>query len=196
MVAIQVLPSWFQPALQGMTYWIGHRRQFYCGYPIGESAFVAEFCNLIQSNLRIPELRLRCEVKFSELLRCELGEDSVLTERARADLVVEKKLKDETTRPCHIIEVKRGQALNSAVKKDLMRLVEVKRHIPDSRAFLVLVSEKGRPKKYVNEKGNAIRGRHSLDGGYFMVRRACMATTSVSRSDTAHYACVMEVFSS
>lgn len=45
------VPRWALKSLQGITYWIGHRRSLYDQYPLGESAFVAELCNLIYAHL-------------------------------------------------------------------------------------------------------------------------------------------------
>lgn len=46
-------PRWARKLLQGITYWIGHRRSLYDQYPLGESAFAAEFCNLIYAQLLV-----------------------------------------------------------------------------------------------------------------------------------------------
>jgi len=40
-------PRWTQRALQGVAYWMGHRRCLYRDYPLSEGALVAEVCNLI-----------------------------------------------------------------------------------------------------------------------------------------------------
>ena len=79
-------PSWARQALQGVTYWIGHRGCLYRHYPLAEGALVAEICNLIHANLP-DELVLNCEVQYTKLLPGE-AILSVLTQRARADLVV------------------------------------------------------------------------------------------------------------
>ncbi len=44
-------PSWVERALQGVAYWMGHRRCLYRDYPLSEGALVAEVCNLIYANL-------------------------------------------------------------------------------------------------------------------------------------------------
>ena len=60
-------PYWVQRALQGVTYWIGHRRCLYRNYRLSEGALVAEVCNLIHANLSDQKL-LMCEVQYSKLL--------------------------------------------------------------------------------------------------------------------------------
>lgn len=87
------LPVWAMQALQGVTYWIGHRRCLYRHYPLAEGALVAEICNLIHANLP-DSLTLTCEVQYSKLLpnapKPEKGgkEKQILMQRARADLVI------------------------------------------------------------------------------------------------------------
>jgi hypothetical protein len=83
-MALEDFPRWFNPALQGITYWIGHRRCVYRRYPLAEAALVAELCNLIFTHLS-PEFVLQCEVMYSSLL---VGKEMplLLTQRARADL--------------------------------------------------------------------------------------------------------------
>lgn len=189
------LPNWMRPTLQGVTYWIGLRRQFFRGHPLGEASIVAEVCNLIQSNLHDKRARkLVCEVMFSEFLPGK-EEQSVLTERARADLVVYKVEKKGSKIPRHLVEVKRANSSKKSIHNDLNRLVAVKKACPQIRTYLMVVSEKGRPKEFVNKNGRAITGKKPVEGGFYYVRRVCKASSSFSRKETAHYACVLEVFS-
>jgi len=44
-------PIWAIRALQGVTFWIGHRRCLYKQYPLAEGALVAELCNLFVADL-------------------------------------------------------------------------------------------------------------------------------------------------
>ncbi len=98
------LPLWVRRALQGVAYWIGHRRCLYKGYPLSEGALVAEVCNLIFANLP-KDYGLRCEVQYSTF-----GERHNNAKRDRADLVVYKKASSgkEKSTPKFIIEVKRA----------------------------------------------------------------------------------------
>jgi hypothetical protein len=61
-------PRWTQRALQGVAYWMGHRRCLYRDYPLSEGALVAEVCNLIYANLP-DHLELHCEVQPAPI-RC------------------------------------------------------------------------------------------------------------------------------
>jgi len=61
-------PFWAKRALQGIAFWIAHRRCFYRQHPLTEGALVAEICNLINANLRDRDLTLDCEVQVSKFL--------------------------------------------------------------------------------------------------------------------------------
>ncbi|WP_323772662.1 hypothetical protein [Alcanivorax sp.] len=195
MKKLKPLPNWMRPTLQGVTFWIGHRREFFRGHPLGEASIVAEVCNLIQANLHDKRARkLVCEVMFSEFLPGK-ERQSILTERARADLVVYKVEGKGKRIPKHIVEVKRASASKKSIRNDLDRLIAVKNELPEVRAYLMVISEKGRPDNFVNEKGRAITGKQKTKGGFYHVRRVCKASSSFSRKESAHYACVLEVFS-
>ncbi len=81
-------PVWVERALQGVTYWIGHRRCLYRDYPLSEGALVAEVCNLIHANL--PEdLQLLREVQYSTFVESD-PMPKILQGRIRADLIVSR----------------------------------------------------------------------------------------------------------
>jgi hypothetical protein len=44
-------PPWLHTALQGITFWMGHRRCFYRNHPLTEGALVAEICALVYANM-------------------------------------------------------------------------------------------------------------------------------------------------
>src|SRR5688572_19778057 len=99
------LPAWVHKALQGITYWIGHRRCLYRHYPLAEGALVAEICNLIHANLP-DRFLLKCEVQYSDFIGID-EKPTVLKERARVDLVIAQKSKKANKEPSpkFIIEV-------------------------------------------------------------------------------------------
>jgi len=172
---------------------MGHRRSIYRYYELGESAIVAEISNLIHAHLP-DKYRLKCEVQFSKFIKG--GEQSsILTERARVDLVIasvkNKKLKAE-----YIIEVKRAKASKRSITNDLQRLVAVKSNKPHVRCFLVVVSETYRPSQFVSPKGTAIHKTIKVidTDGYYKVRLVCKAASSFKRVESANYACLIEVF--
>ena len=124
---------------------------------LAEGALVAEICNLIHANL--PDSTLTCEVQYSKLLpnapKPEKGgkEKQILTQRARADLVISEGPLDFDGEPDpkFIIEVKRSSAPKSYIDADLRRLAEVSRRHPHGRAFLFLVAD-----RFVLRTGNLV----------------------------------------
>ncbi len=160
------MENWIYPALQGLAFWIGHRRSIYPHYNLGESAFVAELCNLIQAHLDSTH-RLKCEVRFSEFLK---GNDrpSILTERARADIVIDRLRKKggkgkRTLVAEAVVELKRSQCSAAVIDKDLQRLAAVKESNPTLSAYLVVIGEASRPRRFVSENGTAL-------GSFFRIK--------------------------
>jgi hypothetical protein len=189
-------PSWAERALQDEAFWIGHRQSLYSDYPLSEAAIVTEVCNLIHANLP-NEYRLKCEVQYSEFIS-DSGDGTILTERARVDLVVEDEPEETTSRPhpSFVIEVKRAGAPKAQIDKDLQRLAAVKAAIPSVRAFLFVFSEKSRPSRFVSEEGQSILGKNKVASSkaYYRVGRTWKAAKSYKSKESAHYACLIEVF--
>ena len=190
------IPRWAERALQGITHWIGHRRCVYRDYPLAEAALVAEVCNLIFANLA-DGMTLKCEVQYSSLLK---GKESptLLTQRARADLVVFEKPSDKAGEPIprFIIEVKRALAPRKQILVDLRRLAAVRQEHEELRAFMFLISEAHRPIDYVNLNGTSIKGLQKISesDGRYLVRKTFKAAQAISKIDRAQYACLLEVF--
>jgi hypothetical protein len=153
---------WVDRALQDVTYWMGHRRCLYRDYPLSEGALVAEACNLIYANL--PEaLQLLCEVQYSAFVESnEIPE--ILRGRIRADLVVAERSERKEAEPIpkFIIEVKRAAAPTRQIHADLSRLAAVCRLCPDIRAFMFLISETERLKRFVTDDDHSILGTHRI----------------------------------
>jgi hypothetical protein len=195
------LPDWVKPALQGVVFWIGHRRSFYRHHPLTEGALVAEICNLISAHLSDND-RLTCEVQYSKLLPeipkpKNINESELITEKARADLVVsEGSLDSDSKQPKFFIEVKRYSAGKSEIEMDLRRLAEVRRRYSDARAFLFVISEAKRPDHFVNEKGNSRKGERVIPNStdHYQVRNTWKAAHAFSNRERAQYACVLEVY--
>ena len=189
-------PGWLKRALLGTCFWMGHRRSMYREYPLGESAMVAELCNLLFANLP-SDLKLVCEVQYSKLLDIQ-DQETEFTEKSRVDLCVCGPLKkgDEPLNKVQcVLEVKRGSASNAAVNDDLRRLLEIKKAKPDVRAFLLLVSEGRRPTRFVTAESFAVRKRLVIPkaNGHCHVRAVMKAVPTVKSLDNAHYACAIEV---
>lgn len=189
-------PFWIERSLQGVTYWMGHRRCLYRDYPLSEGALVAEVCNLIYANLP-KELQLLCEVQYSKLLgRNRLPQ--ILQGRIRADLVVAEKAerKDKEPVPKFIIEVKRASAPAAQINGDIARLIALRRLCPNIRAFLFVISEAERPRRFVNDDGHSVRGTHEIPNcdGHYRIRRIWKAAHAFTKRDRAQYACLLEVY--
>ena len=92
-----------------------------------------------------------------------------------------------------IMEVKRQQSSLKSIKSDLERLYKVKQAKPEIRCFLLLVSQKKRPKHFVTTNGLAKRGFLSDMGIPCKVIRVCKAAASFRKEKSAHYVCLVEV---
>jgi len=192
-------PGWLKRALQGTCFWMGHRRALYRDYPLGESAMVAELCNLLFASLP-KTLKVLCEIQYSKLL--EISENETLfTEKSRVDLCVCGPLSrhdEPLNKVQYVLEVKRGSASNKAVNSDLRRLLEIKKYRPEVRAFLLVISEGKRPARFVNSESFSIKKKLPIpdSDGYCYVRAVMKAVPAVKSLDNAHYACAIEVYSS
>jgi hypothetical protein len=78
--------QWLEHALQGLPFWIGHRRSMFPHYLLPEGDLVAEACNLIQGNLP-PGLMLMPERMYRNLVSRDVPIDGVAPQE-RADLVL------------------------------------------------------------------------------------------------------------
>lgn len=189
-------PVWIDRALQGITYWIGHRRCLYRDYPLSEGALVAEVCNLIYANL--PEaLQLLCEVQYSAFVESNPMPE-MLRGRIRVDLVVAERSERKEAEPIpkFIIEVKRAAAPTRQINADLSRLAAVCGLCRNVRAFMFLISEAERPRRFVTDDGHSILGAHHIPDcdGHYRVRRTWKAAHAFTRRDRAQYACLIEVY--
>lgn len=189
-------PVWVERALQGVTYWMGHRRCLYRDYPLSEGSLVAEVCNLIHANL--PEdLQLLCEVQYSTFVESD-PMPKILQGRIRADLVVSEKSARTGFDPVpkFIIEVKRASSPAAQISADLRRLAAARRLCPDIRAFLFVISEAQLPKRFVHKEGHSLSGKHEIpkSDGYYRVRRTWKAAHAFNKRERGQYACLIEVY--
>jgi hypothetical protein len=123
----------------------------------------------------------------------------VFRRKSRADLVVAKipERNEGEPIPRYIIEVKRASASKSQINADLSRLAVARRLRADIRAFLFVISEANRPKRFVHEEGHSLSGKHPIpnsDGCYYRVRRTWKAAHAFKKRDRAQYACLIEVY--
>ena len=191
--------KWLDKPLQGLAFWIGHRRSLYHSYPLSEGALVAEVCNLIQAN-RPTGMVLLPEYEYRKLV----PKNTIIPEvakKARADLVLFHKSTERPSRSDNIslnvrlvIEVKRGSADNAKIDEDLRRLYNylcVSNN--DARALLFVISESRPPNRFVSG-GKAVRRKITIKNcdGHFLVRRTLKAARSLCKKETAHYVCLIE----
>lgn len=174
-------PSWTERLLQGTAFWVGYKSQLY-HYPLTEGAIVGEAAALLNSSLDSNYI-LDCEVMYKDL---GLKDSS----QTRADLVIRKNGGADS-----VIEVKRAKSTNKKVTEDFIRLARFHKDNPDSRCFLLLVSQKFRPSNYITEEGKAILNEIKGKTYIAKVRRACKAAASFKSKDSAHYSCLIEVVS-
>lgn len=195
-------PKWSEKALQGLAFWIGHRHSLYRDYPLTEGALVAEACNLIYANLSADEILL-CEQQYSRLM--PVGSwPKKFGPKSRADLVIATEAAKSLANRASslvphliaVVEVKRASAPRSQIDQDLKRLATFKLANLGARALLFVISEAHRPSRFVAPEGRAILGKHHIAGveAHYRVRRACKATAAFSGKESAHYACIIEVF--
>ena len=201
-VELEPWPLWAEQALQGLAFWIGHRHALYRHYPLSEGALVAETCNLVYAHLSDSET-LICEEQYRRLV--PTGHDlGAVGAKSRADLTVVRgltaaKIKEAPSIAQHVVavvEVKRASAPKAQIDYDLRRLAMFKAAVPGARALLFVVSEARRPSRFVSAEGRAILGEKPIPGSTakYRVRRACKASAAFSGKETAHYACIIEVF--
>jgi len=168
----------------------------YADYPLGESAFVAEICNLIFAHLSKDEVLL-CEVRYSALAAGQQLPPQ-FPPRSRADIVVAAApaQKGGDPSPKFVIEVKRGSAPKSEINADLKRLADIRRLVPHYRTFLFVVSEAKRPERFVTSEGQSFKGMFVIpdNEGHFRIRRTFKAAHAFKTRDTAQYASVIEVY--
>jgi hypothetical protein len=157
---------------------------------------VAELCNLLFANLPAG-LKLVCEAKYSELLVIP-DEETEFTEKSRVDLCVcgpVRKGEEPLQKVQYVLEVKRGSASTAGVNDDLRRLLELKKARPNMSTFLLLVSERRRPGRFVTAKSFAVKKKLPIPNtdGYCYVRAVMKAVPAVNSLENAHYACAVEV---
>jgi hypothetical protein len=56
-------PSWVEPALQGLAFWLGYRKQLFRHHDLPEGALVAELSTIMYAHIGQDEI-LECEYPF------------------------------------------------------------------------------------------------------------------------------------
>lgn len=195
---MRVTPPWMRSALQGIAFWVGHRRSIYSAHELTEGALTAELCNLIHAHLD-KRFRLRCEEPYTKLLPRGVTRPAVPS-KARIDLSVWERYKPDgedksRQRVLYAIEVKRATASNTLINQDLQRLAAIVEESERIRAFLCVISEGFRPKRFTTARGMRKTNAVPIEGtsSVYVVLDAKKASHIFDNRDRAHYACVLEV---
>jgi len=191
------LPNWANEVFQGLVYWIGYKQQLYNHYPIREGEIVGETLSLLSSKID-NVFRINAEVMYKHIVKD-------WDNNQRADIVISKKNKnfDYKEHALFVIEVKRKEAPEKEVDKDLERLAKLKEKNENIRCFLLYVSPNEKP-KYVNDSGTASRKIITLPKNYIaqvrLVKKALNKFYTFKDGkkvnnaiQKAHYACLIEI---
>jgi len=186
--------------MQGLAFWIGWSHERFPFWPLSEGAMVAEAQAAIAARLG-PGLSAIAEVPTKSLVS-EQEHRSHKIRSGRIDLVVIAKRggslpKGEEIRDAALalVEIKRGQAPWSEIKKDLVRLANILATMHTGcRAFLIIGCERGQsPSRFIYQ-GAALRGKYVIDGGYYRTRRVWRASSARNVGKTSHAVALVEVF--
>jgi hypothetical protein len=196
--AMPVSPPWMSIAMQGIAFWVGHRRSIYSAHELTEGALTAELCNLIHAHLD-KRFRLRCEEPYRKLLPRGVTRPEV-TSKARVDLSVWERYQPDgeersRQRVQYAIEVKRASAPKALIDQDLQRLAAIVEESEGVRAFLCVISEGSRPKHFTTASGVRKKNSVPIEGtsSKYVVLNAKKASPFFENRNSAHYACVLEV---
>lgn len=195
----RVAPAWLENTLQGLAFWVGYYNNYrpdMNNSGISEAALVFETCNLLYAHIG-KEKKISCEVLYGDL-------GSTSAKRQLADIVIynrnKEKDSDSAPDPEYVIEVKRAHAGVDKILDDIKKLGNLRRETNlNFRTFLLVVSQRKRHKKLTTDTGIANKKPNPLreiKGLEYRVRRVCKATGSFDPKSNAHYACLIEVFSS
>jgi hypothetical protein len=179
---IPTTPVWAQSSLQSITYYVGYRLAEYYNYHLSEGTLVDEFVRAVQSRLNNIGLTIR------ERMYRELHADLIEMGQKRADITIYKG--DEVY---SVLEVKKSDASANVIESDFVKLIEVKRRLPNVRCFLVLISQRNRPNEYITENGVAVINPRQIDGYDIQTIWVAKATDSFDGFENANYACLIEV---
>ena len=171
-----------EPTLQGLSYWVGYRKQIYPHYELTEGALVAEAQLLISTRLD-KDQKLVCEYLYKKIYDVSFN--------LRADMVIKENDSVNT-----VIEVKRYSSVRHSIVEDIRKLYWVKDEKPEIRCFLLLVSQQKLPKEFVDKNGLAKRGIFKVAEIRVRVIRNCKSSASfkVKAIGSANYCTLIEVF--
>jgi hypothetical protein len=149
-----ILP-WAEDVLQGIAYWIGHRRALYRRHYLTEGTIVAELANLMGAHLYDVDRGrqyLYCEIAYRNIAKRDTAWNG-----ERVDLLLAKGSVGATEQPNHnfsssatcAIEVKLVRSGKKLIEADLVRLAAVAKANRKLKTYLVVVGENQLPRKFV-----------------------------------------------
>lgn len=194
------IPGWLERSMTALAFWVGYSHAKFGWHRLPEGAVVRESWNLMAAQLS-PDEALWPEVAYARL-EGKAGKQVVLT-GDHVDMAVVNRialeLDDHASIKQHvkvIIEVKRWAAAQKLVEGDVDRLATSLRLLPrTARAFVIVVSERDRPSRYLTAKNLARKGVMSTRArSTYRVRRVVKAvSTAALGSKSGHYVCLLEV---
>lgn len=172
--------------LSPIPYWIGYKHARYPIRHLPELAIGAELRETFFAAVNKSQT-VRCEVSYLELgltaadLNLKKGKNAGRPEQA--DLVITTDGKKE--RPIAVIEVKRSDTIEADGLVDLCYLQKVRERSKGKiRTFFVLITESGKPRDVLNDKGTAERDFTVKNfPGKLKVRRVLRAVGHAVRPD-------------
>nr|GEU29185.1 hypothetical protein [Tanacetum cinerariifolium] len=190
-------PAWLGQTLQGVSFWVGHRRSIYSAYELSEGALVAELCNLLHAHIS-ENYRLRCEELYKKFLPKGVCWPQV-GPKARVDLSIWERFRHSDSprfkqRILYAIEVKRARASTAEIDQDLYRLAGIVQNSDGIRAILCVISEGTRPKRFTTTQGTRKIGDVPIPNTncVYQVIVVKKAAEIYGDRDRGHYACAIE----
>lgn len=176
--------KWLDPVLQGLSFWLGYKRELYRHHLLNEGAIVAELTSLISLKFKSRGI-VKCEERYDRI-------GTNIDNKSRADIFIEI-----NNKPFIVIEVKRIEAGKRLIDFDLVKLAKIKELDSGIRVFLILVSQGKKLKAYINENGESDKKYYPIKGTeYFSyAKRVCKSSSSFRYKSrvNSNYAVLVEV---
>ena len=166
------LPKHWHSTLQGLSYWIAYKRQYFSRHLLPEGAIVAELTQLLSANIETG-MKIECERMYKSFGYKEFGQgrmDIAIgkitdTEKAKAKKGKRRSTIDELH---EMVEVKRYEGDKKKLFKDMEKLALVSDENNEVRKFLVVVGQNKLPDLFFTDKhkvrtGNVYDGENEVE---------------------------------
>lgn len=154
-----MIPKYWNEILQGLSYWIAYKKQYFKDHLLTEGAIVAELTQLLSAKIE-SNMRIECERMYKEI-------NPQIIDQSRVDILIGKKTNDKykngkikklmPNELLEIIEVKRYEGDWKKVEVDFEKLFKLKKNLPNTRLFQIVVGQEKLPDKIFNSKHNLMR---------------------------------------